>query len=177
MLSGMFMRASHMNKLPMIRTLFLTFILLGLPVSSLAFTCREGLEHVVDGVHGPVPVAEHWELASDVLFGRPVQAWVQNRTLPIGDDYFVKFEIFESLKGDHKGEVVIRLAPEVSLFLIVGANYVVTLFDGGKLDLCSMIFEMPNFVDTMDELKVHADRTDYSRSNETLRELLILAAE
>ncbi len=160
------------------RTLLLTLILLGLPASTLAWECREGLERIVDGVEGvPVPVAEHWELASDVLFGRPVQAWVQSRKLPKGENYYVKFEIFESLKGDLEDEVVIQLVPDVQLLLIVGSNYVVTLFDGGKLDLCSMIFEMHKGVNTMDKLKDHAARTDYSRDNETLRELLRVAAE
>ncbi|MFT4822543.1 MAG: hypothetical protein ACJAUG_001660 [Halioglobus sp.] len=113
----------------------------------------------------------HIGLASDVLFGRPIKAWID------GYKCYVTFEIFEFFKGDLAGEVVIEIYPEAGPMLSVGWSYVITLFDPGELDLCSMVFSMPASVDDRESLRNHAGRDDFSRDNKMLREVLTVAAK
>lgn len=151
------------------RGLILALMLTALPAAG--WECREELwEDRYDDKLGetseyPVSVGKHFDLASDVLFGRSNKAWLQDGSI------YVEFEIFEALKGQLEGVATIDVSPYAGPKLAVGWNYVVALFDA-ELDICSMVFQVPLGIDSREQLREHANRTDYSKNNARLQELL-----
>ena len=131
-------------------------LFLGFPAFSFAWTCPPNY-----GYPDKNTLKDHYEASSDMLFGV-----VTGGSFDTEREYSIEFtfKIHKNYKGEKVGEVVLKTRP-TSYFgdIVLGENYIFTLYGDDKLDFCGYNLRLGRNVRTVKRFR---DITKYENAKD-----------
>lgn len=128
-------------------------VLVPLSLSSYAWECGEYDKHTQS-------VKDHYNLASDVIFGRVVSGSLieSNGT---GYDISFSFDVLYATKTDRKGQITLKSSsgPPFEQYEL-GGYYMIFLFGGDIVSFCSLVRPIGSPISSHEKLVQHSTRRD-----------------